>query len=275
MWLGLVLSNMFSEELKRRKEMSKVSYILLNDSVVINMTGDTQTVRKGDMRYEQVIECIRENRLDDIPDLLDVETAFANKGLTLKDGVIYINDDALPGALSDRIIQLVEDKMPIDIMVKFWNNLKQNPSFNSRQMLYKFLEHNGHPLTPDGCFIAYRGVTDDFKDRHTRKFDNSVGQVVEMDRSKVDDNPENTCSAGLHVAAYDYAYGFGPKRIEVKVNPKDVVAVPKDYNGTKMRVCKFEVMAECESIRTESVVSYDDNDIERYEDNLEDNECPF
>ncbi len=114
-------------------------------------------------------------------------------------------------------------------------------------MLYRFLEHNGHPLTEDGCFIAYRGVTDDFRDCRTRSIDNSVGSVVEMPREQVDDNPNNTCSYGLHVACFNYAEGFGPKLIEVKVNPKDVVCVPEDYEGTKMRVCRYEVVNESDN----------------------------
>lgn len=233
--------------------MGKVSYHLLGDSVVINYNTKTTVVKRGDARFDEVVKCIRENRLQDIPEVLDVSSVFARQGLTLLDGLLYINNEPLPDELSKRLIRLVEDKLPVNILVKFWNNLKDNPSFNSRKMLYKFLEHNGHPLTEDGCFIAYRGVTDDFKDCHTKTFDNSIGKVVEVSRSQVDDNPNNTCSHGLHVACYDYAKGFGPKLVEVKVNPKDVVTVPVDYNGTKMRVCKFEVMAECENIRNESV----------------------
>jgi hypothetical protein len=30
----------------------------------------------------------------------------------------------------------------------------------------------------------------------------------------------------------------------VKINPKDVVAIPADYNNTKGRTCKYEVVAE-------------------------------
>ena len=119
-------------------------------------------------------------------------------------------------------------------------------------MLFKFLQHNGHPLTEDGCFIAYRSVKENFKDHHTGSIDNSPGKFVEMDRSTVDDNPDNTCSSGLHVASYDYASGFGydnKKLVEVKVNPKDVVAVPRDYDGTKMRVCRFQVIRECDGIK--------------------------
>lgn len=230
--------------------MSKVNYHLMGDSVVVNHKARTTVIRRGDIRFDQVVEAIRTGRIDDIPELIDTEAAFAKKGLTLVNGAIEINGEALPEALSSRLMDLMEAQMPVDILVKFWENLKQNPSFNSRKMLYAFLEHNGHPLTEDGCFIAYRGVRDDFKDKHTGTMDNSVGQVVVIERTKVDDNPNNTCSTGLHVACFDYAKSFGEQLIEVKVNPKDVVAVPVDYNGTKMRVCQFEVMAVCEKILT-------------------------
>jgi len=245
--------------------MGKVNYHLLGDSVVINHNARTTVIRRGDARFEQVVQAIKENRLDEIPDMVDTEAVFASKGITLQDGNVLLEGDLLPESLGKRLLQLMEDEMPVDILVKFWRNLKDNPSFNSRKMLYAFLEHNGHPLTEDGCFIAYRGVTEDFKDVHTRTFNNTVGSVCEISRDQVDDNPNNTCSHGLHVACYDYAKGFGPKLIEVKVNPRDVVAVPTDYNGTKMRVSRFEVMAECENMRNESVYNMHETEDEFYE----------
>jgi hypothetical protein len=249
--------------------MSKVNYHLLTDSIVINHKGRTSVLRRGDVRFPEVIKCIRENRLEEIPELIDTEAVFRKKGLDLRDGILFMDGDALPDSLSKRVLDLVEQQLPIDIMVKFWQNLKQNPSFNSRKMLYDFLNHNGHPLTEDGCFVAYRGVTSEFKDKHTGKMDNSVGQVVTIDRNKVDDNPNNTCSTGLHVACHDYAKGFGEKLIVVKVNPRDVVAVPTDYNGTKMRVCAFEVLEEGENILTQPVYGHEvsESDLEEYESN--------
>src|SRR6185369_2283184 len=110
-------------------------------------------------------------------------------------------------------------------------------------------------LTEDGCFIGYRGVTEDFKDKHTKQFDNSPGAKCSMERTLVDDNPDNTCSSGLHIGGYEYAKDFasGGKLVLVKVNPKDVVAVPNDYNGQKMRVCAFEVISEVTDIIKEVV----------------------
>lgn len=242
-------------ELIKENIVGKVNYHLLTDSVVINHNARTQVVRRGDARFQPIVDAIRDKKLELIPDLVDTELVFARKGITLQDGSVLLDGDMLPESLGKRLLQLIEEQMPVDILVKFWKNLKANPSFNSRKMLYQFLEHNGHPLTEDGCFIAYRGITEDFKDVHTKTMSNAIGSVVEIPRSEVDDNPNNTCSHGLHVACYDYAKGFGQKLVEVKVNPADVVTVPVDYNGTKMRVCKFEVLAECENIRTESVYS--------------------
>jgi ribosomal protein S27AE len=143
-------------------------------------------------------------------------------------------------------------------------------------MLFKFLEHNGHPITTEGNFIAYRAVRGDFLDKHTGTMNNAVGNVVEVPRSQVDDNPNNVCSHGLHVATLEYAKGFGTsgdRLLDVEVDPSDVVAVPTDYNGTKMRVCKFKVVAESKGLIDKPLV---ESSYEPEEDEEETNEdsCP-
>lgn len=231
-----------------------VTYHLLNSSVVVSYAGKLVNISSDDKRYEQILNLIREDKLDEIPDVVEAaERAFAGERTELKDGLVHVDGEPMPSELSDRIVRLKKQNLPFEPLLKFWDNLKQNPSFNSRKMLYAFLEHNGHPLTADGRFIAYRGVTTDFKDKHTGKFDNSPGAVCKMPRELVDDNPNQTCSSGLHVACYQYAKDFGPKLVEVMVNPRDVVCVPVDYNGTKMRVCEFEVVQECTAMRTEEL----------------------
>jgi hypothetical protein len=246
-----------------------VNFHVLNDSVVLNYAGRTEVIAKTDKRYEKVVQAIRENRLDDIPALVEIERVFYGTGIELRDGLLYEGETPFPSELSDRIIRFKEEGLPFDALLKFWENLKKNPSYNARKALFAFLEHNGHPLTADGSFIAYRGVDEDFKDKHSRTFDNSPGKVCEMARELVDDNPNNTCSAGLHVACFEYAKSFGPKLVEVKVNPADVVCVPVDYDGTKMRTCKFEVIQECASIRNESLYGHSSPEVEADEEDEE------
>jgi hypothetical protein len=78
-----------------------------------------------------------------------------------------------------------------------------------------------------------------------------------------------------------YAQSFGSgddKLLDVEVDPTDVVAVPTDYNGTKMRVCKFKVVAESQGLIEKPLVpsSYEvpaDVDYDDSEDEW-DGSCP-
>ena len=68
-----------------------------------------------------------------------------------------------------------------------------------------------------------------------------------------------------------YAQSFASgddKLLDVEVDPSDVVAVPTDYNGTKMRVCKFKVVAESQGLIEKPLVtsSYELPEVE-FEDN--------
>jgi hypothetical protein len=235
-----------------------MNYIILPQSLILNHEGITTTINKADGRYDQVLQKIKEGKLDEIIPLLSISTSLSERGFEIIDGIVHVDGDALPDSLSARVLDFFNNNLPFEPLLKFWAKLKNNPSFNSRQMLFKFLEHNGHPITTEGNFIAYRAVRNDFLDKHTGKINNSVGSVVEIDRSKVDDNPNNTCSHGLHVATLCYAQGFATgddRLLDVEVDPSDVVAVPTDYNGTKMRVCKFKVVAESQGLIDKPLVT--------------------
>lgn len=247
--------------------MSKATYMVLSESIVVSIRKGPITVHKDDPRYNRVLDLIRDNELDmDKMELvLDNEISWKGTGLELRDNNLYLEGDqqAMPQELSERIQDYRKKGLPMTSLVNFWKKLKKNPSFNSRKMLFKFLEVNNHPFTEDGDFLAYRSVTEDFKDHHTKTFDNSPGSECKVDRSEVDDNPNNVCSHGLHVASWSYASNFGSNRkmVEVFVSPEDVVCVPVDYNNTKMRVCRFVVVKEVEApIKNQTVYGIEDEE---------------
>ena len=143
------------------------------------------------------------------------------------------------------MITMLQEGFPIEPMVNFMENLYANPSKRSVDELYNFLEKSQLPITPDGHFLAYKKVRDNYFDCHSGTMDNSVGKIVEMARNEVDDDKDRTCSAGLHFCSLDYLNHFGGARIMiVKINPKDVVSIPSDYNDTKGRACRYEVIGE-------------------------------
>jgi hypothetical protein len=155
---------------------------------------------------------------------------------------------------------MMADGFKFDHMVKFLENLMQNPSKRAVDETYWFLENYGLPITDDGCFLAYKAVRNDYTDIYSGKFFNGIGGVVSMPRNMVDDNYGIDCSNGLHVGALDYVvqYGHfkkgeapvagGNRLLIVKVNPKDVVSVPKYEGHTKMRVCEYTVVSEINDV---------------------------
>lgn len=228
--------------------MSNIAYNILEEQIILSQKGRHFVVNREEdsSLYKEVKELIKSNNLQEAIDILDIEKVYEKAGFQVVDGRVVIDNEQLPQLLSERILKYHKEKLPFEPLIKFWENLKSNPSYRARQDLYSFLSHNGHPFTEEGCFIAYKAVREDFKDIHSGTMDNSVGEVVVMDRTRVDDNPNNTCSSGLHFGAWDYVQDFGRSNghiLEIKVNPKDVVSIPTDYNNQKGRCCKFEVLS--------------------------------
>ena len=224
--------------------------IVTKQSIVVVHNGKQNTVKSDHANYEKLLAAFREERWDDVPGLLSTTSAvevLSNGALKVVDGQVYLrNDDGgeftVSSSLNDNIVLHIEQGLDLKPLVRFAQNLQMNSSSRSVQQLFDWIQNTNLTITDDGCFIAYKGIKSDFKDSHSSEFDNSPGTVVSMPRNQVDDDPSRTCSHGLHVASFDYASTFAQITVSVKVNPADVVAVPTDYNRTKMRVCKYEVL---------------------------------
>ena len=130
-------------------------------------------------------------------------------------------------------------------IINFVNLLMQNPDKDVIRQIYPFLMHNDIKICNNGYLLTYKSIRKDFTDHYTGTYDNSVGKYVKMDRDKVDPNPNKTCSHGLHVGSLSYVDQIYSNNIIVSciVNPMNVVSIPTDYNGAKMRVCEYKVSA--------------------------------
>jgi hypothetical protein len=157
-------------------------------------------------------------------------------------GVLYYQNEPVHNTVATRILDFMARDIPYQPLVEFLKRLQKNPSKRSVEELYGFMERNALPITEDGFVLGYKGVTDDYKDCHTRTVDNRLGAKPSMERNTVDDNWQVLCSSGYHVGSQSYATGFGARTVIVKIDPADVVSVPDD--GDKMRVCAYEVVSE-------------------------------
>ncbi len=223
-------------------------YLIQGSNIVVVIGNKSHTISKTHITYNKVLEAIKASDWDSLPDIIEPKKVVLNYGagnVSIQGETLFWKGKELNTGLSVRMIQMLQEGFPIEPMVQFMENLYQNPSKRAVTELYGFLEKGNLPITPDGHFLAYKKVRTDYTDVHSGKFNNSVGQVVEMERHDVDDNKDNTCSTGLHFCAMSYLSCFGGERtVIVKINPADVVSIPSDYNDAKGRACRYEVIGE-------------------------------
>jgi hypothetical protein len=213
--------------------------------------------------YEDILKALGKKDIARAAELLDVKgvlqaaTAGVDR-IKFKNGeMVYkgLNgqEQVLEGPLIERILTAIKSKKmtveQVKPLVMLLDNIYKNELKFIRDELYLFLAAGDMPITKDGCFLAYKKVRSDFKDHYTGKLDNSPGKVVAMDASKVDRNRHNTCASGLHFAARSYLSSYGGsagfKIIIVKVNPRNVFAIPSDYGNAKGRASEYFVVGEC------------------------------
>jgi hypothetical protein len=223
-------------------------YIMQGTNIVIIINNESHTISKSHITYDRLKEAIKAQDWATVKNLVDPQKVVLNYGngnISIKGDTIFWKDRELHNALTSRMIEMLQEDFPIDPLANFMDNLMTNPSKRAVTELYGFLEVNNLPITPDGCFLAYKKVNAEYKDCHSNTIDNSVGQVVEMERNAVDDNFNNTCSSGLHFCSREYLdHFYGDHIMIVKINPRDVVSFPRDYNNSKGRCCRYEVIGE-------------------------------
>ncbi len=223
-------------------------YIVQGNNITVVIGNTPHTISKTHITYEKVKEAIKAGDWETVKDIIDPKKVVLNYGrgnVSVQGEALFWKGKELHNVMATRMIAMLQDGFSVEPMVNFMENLMNNPSYRSVQELYGFLEKNNLPITSDGYFLAYKRVRDDYTDCHTGTMDNSVGMVVEMARNEVNDDQNQTCSSGLHFCSQSYLKHFGGERtVIVKINPRDVVSIPTDYDNSKGRACCYEVIGE-------------------------------
>lgn len=263
---------------------------------VILADGTTYPFTGTHPKYKEIVSHLVAGDLneDQILDLVNpFESVFRNltalsERVSRKGTFLYFDGDKLDNSLAKTILRIIDEDgfanpAQWGAYVKFLDLLMQNPSQDSRDHFYKYIEAHGLTITPDGHAILYKGVRlnqdKTGKGRYTStqqgfglvttpdgktveyKHDllpNDVGYVVSIPRSLVDTNRGRHCSTGLHAGTMDYVIGTmkTPVILTVSVNPRDVVSVPSDHGDAKVRVSRYTVLEVNEAQKKyESVVA--------------------
>lgn len=178
------------------------------------------------------------------------------ENLVVAEDGVYFEGEKIFNTAAERIIDLKLLGLPFENLTRFLSRLMQNPSKNSREQLYRYIDHHGVTITEDGNMLMYKAVLEDMRSWHEGeayvdgklvkgKIPNPVGSTISMDREKCVDDPHVACNSGLHVGAWDYVGKFGNDAnviLLIEVDPRDVVSIPHHESSKKIRCCKYTVL---------------------------------
>lgn len=252
-------------------------YLIQGNNIVITLDNETHTIAKTHVAYDRIKEAIKNSDWDTVRKTIKPEKVVLEYGqgrIAVQGEKVFWDGHEMHNALTTRMIAMLQEDFPITPLVLFMERLMTNPSFRAVNELYAFLERNNLPITPDGHFLAYKKVKDDYTDVHSgtvlnkpaylftdeekaampmtsgKKKEVSVfvdneNTIVAMPRNMVDDDKNRTCSEGLHFCSKEYLDHFGGDRVVIlKINPRDVVSIPVDYGFSKGRTARYEIIGE-------------------------------
>jgi hypothetical protein len=223
-------------------------YIQNSSHLTLFVANRPYTVRNTAPNYSTILEKLEAGDEEGFEELLEspvIKAIQAFPAFEVKNGTLLYQGRPQQSYLSQKIMQMIEANKPVEPALRHFVKTQNNPSNRVVEELFRFMEQNDMPIVPNGNFLAYKRVNENYTDVHSSTYQNHIGAVLKMPRNQVDDNPNNTCSHGLHVCSFNYLSSFGGTRIVVcEVNPEHVVAIPTDYDHTKMRVCEYKVVGE-------------------------------
>jgi hypothetical protein len=254
--------------------MTNVSF-LTNDSgerfVVALVGSELLTARDDHPNFDAICDGVRDGMAeDDLSKLFDPAVAVSEwfkpitRRVSVSNGRLFFDGDEVHNALAKQVLRFMDEGLDDRAysLVRFFENVQQNPNEHSREQLFEWLDRHMFTITDDGCFVGYKGVNKVLNDDGTISYKsissgpaivdgvpvnghvpNNPGTIVEMARSAVAHDPSVGCSTGLHVGTFEYARDFSRGAVlEVYVHPADVVSVPTDCNHQKLRTCRYEVV---------------------------------
>jgi hypothetical protein len=215
--------------------------------------------------FKQAVDAFKKQDWEALKIILVPERHIAKvtekfEDVEVREGKVFYLGDQVNGVIAERIIQFRNDGADMLPLMKFLAKLMLNPSKRAVDELYTFLEHKNLPVTTNGNFLAYKGVTSDYwsissgsarllqgQSNGRGQIFNGVGEVIQIPRNQVDDNKSVGCSYGLHAGSLKYAdefKGSDGRLVIVEIDPSDVVSIPTDCSCQKLRTARYKVVGE-------------------------------
>lgn len=258
-----------------------IPHVINEKTITVILDNRPKSISTNHPNFVKIKALLVSGDHDQIPDLVDIKVSIekiGNGDIEIIGDCVRFQGRLVPNYQAEKLISMYrQGHSNINPLKNFVVRLMSNPSARAREEFARFADYKELPFDEDGFIYAYKGVDDELwsisGNKETRvvsgkvneagKIWNGVNETIEVAREDVDDDCNRHCSYGLHAGSFDYATGFGTRTVLVKIDPKDVVSVPTDHDGQKVRVCKYIVVSEYKRDKDiEDAVISDFNDIE-------------
>lgn len=230
------------------------------DSITVYLDGELYSATDSHWNWDNILDAVEDETAT--PEMFD-PVRIVNKYMQLstriavRNDVVVYDEEPVDAAISDQIVRFIAEGLDPAPLVKFIDKCYANPSEHSRKQLYSWVKNANLSLTPDGDIIGFKylmlvseGDKDVLQSGHSGSafvngqeqngyIKQKPGDVVTMPRGSVVDDPDTACSHGLHFGTWGYVHGYGDAVHYVVVDPRDVVSVPGDGAGEKVRCCRY------------------------------------
>lgn len=266
-----------------------VAYTLAHDgTLTLLLDGKLKTVGNDHAKYREILDDLKQERYEGILEKLDLAAALDNfvspsGKLRVTNGVVTYRGRIIQFEFVDRLLQMLDEDLPVLPFVRFIERSMLNPSRSCIQELYRFIsspdKRTPLPIMPDGRFLGYKTVRPDWMDWHTNTVkyvplhlkyaDNpqvtdegwllqQQGKLIGRPRWDVDDTLRRECSTGYHVGTFEYLQSFHRNEernlLALACDPSQVVAADGDSGQHKIRLhvveCRQQITEEFVAIAT-------------------------
>lgn len=244
-----------------------IAYTINNEVIVVIVDGVSRVVPRGTAQASQLLAALKQTPIDErevamLADLKSALVAYTGGDCEITtSGDVIRHGEKIDPVFAAMVVRNFEAGTPYDHILKCFDLLDANPSQKVKQMLPAFLKHGGMPITAEGHILAYKAARKDMYSIYsgdntklvTGRADEEghiyygIGEKIRVKRNYVEDNPDRPCGPGLHSGSEAYALSWAQSNdglmLIVDVDPADVVSVPEDSDGQKMRSCAYGIVA--------------------------------
>ena len=150
----------------------RIAYIATESTITIVLDNKTRTVQVKSKSHRNGVILALERFKKSAQSALDIEELEAFlapiRRIALESDKRFELDESgkrlflvgtkipIPGKLGDKIMDFLENNLPVDPLVRFWESCLRNPFYVAVDELFVFLEENHLPITDDGGFLGYK-----------------------------------------------------------------------------------------------------------------------